>query len=96
MNFMVNLDYEKSTWYQSIGIEEPIAQTTFNHPLSLLPKQYDPPRVPRKFVRPAILEVFITWHLDVGSKKGIGVYDLLQCTSNKLQIKIPIILKFWP
>jgi protoheme ferro-lyase len=36
--------------YQSIGLEEPIAQTTFNHPLSLLQKQYDPPRVPRKSV----------------------------------------------
>jgi hypothetical protein len=87
---------EKSTWYQSIGLEEPIAQTTFIHPLSLLQKPYDPPRVPRKSVRPALLEVFNTWHLDVGDKKGIGVYDLLQCTSNKLQIKILSILKFWP
>jgi hypothetical protein len=26
MNFMLNLAYEKSTWYQSIGLEEPIAQ----------------------------------------------------------------------
>jgi hypothetical protein len=28
MNFMLNLAYEKSTWYQSIGLEEPIAQAT--------------------------------------------------------------------
>jgi hypothetical protein len=87
---------EKSTWYQSIGLEEPIAQTTFNHPLSLLHKPYDPPRVPRKSVQPTLLEVFSTWHLDVGDKKGIEVYDLLQRTSNKLQIKISGILKFWP
>jgi hypothetical protein len=29
MNFMLNLAYEKSTWYQSIGLEEPIAQASF-------------------------------------------------------------------
>jgi hypothetical protein len=29
MNFMLNLAYEKSTWYQSIGLEEPIAQAYF-------------------------------------------------------------------
>jgi hypothetical protein len=28
MNFMLNLAYEKSTWYQSIGLEEPIAQAS--------------------------------------------------------------------
>jgi hypothetical protein len=37
-----------------------------------------------------------TWHLDVGNKKSIGEYDLLQCTSNKSQIVIPSILTFWP
>jgi hypothetical protein len=26
MNYMLNLAYGKSTWYQSIGLEEPIAQ----------------------------------------------------------------------
>jgi hypothetical protein len=35
MNFMLNLAYEKSTWYQSIGLEEPIAQVSINL-LSLL------------------------------------------------------------
>jgi hypothetical protein len=50
MNFILNLAYEKSTWYHSIGLEEPIAQTNFNHPLSLslLQKPYSPLRVPRK------------------------------------------------
>ena len=57
MNFM-NLAYEKSTWYQSIGLEEPIAQATFIHPLSLLQKPYDPPRVPKKSVRPTLLRVY--------------------------------------
>jgi hypothetical protein len=35
MNFMLNLDYEKSTWYQSIGLEEPIAEE-YTSLLSLL------------------------------------------------------------
>ena len=29
MNFMLNLAYEKSIWYQSIDLEEPIAQASF-------------------------------------------------------------------
>jgi hypothetical protein len=36
MNFMLNLAYEKSTWYQSIGLEEPIAQATNFYQPSLL------------------------------------------------------------
>jgi hypothetical protein len=28
MKFMLNLAFEKSTWYQSIGLEEPIAQAS--------------------------------------------------------------------
>jgi hypothetical protein len=84
------------TWNQSIGLEEPIAQTTSSHPLSLLQKPYGPPRVPRKFIRPTLMSNFSTWHLDVGAKKGIGVYSLLHHTSNKSQTAIPIILTFGP
>jgi hypothetical protein len=36
MNFMLNLYYEKSTWYQIIGLEEPITQATIFYQPSLL------------------------------------------------------------
>jgi hypothetical protein len=36
MNFMINVAYEKSTWYQTIGLEEPIAQATKFYQPSLL------------------------------------------------------------
>jgi hypothetical protein len=82
---------EKSTWNQSIGLEEPITQQQLSTILSLLQKPYNSPRVLRKFIWPTLLGVFSTWHLDVGAEKSIGVYNLLQRTSNKSQAAIPSI-----
>jgi hypothetical protein len=96
MKFMLeDILLKKSIWYQSIGLEEPIAQANSSHPLSSA-KPYDPPRVSRTFVRPSFLRCFSTLYLDDGAKKCIGVYDLLQHTSNKLQIAFLSILIFWP
>jgi hypothetical protein len=71
----------KSTWFQSIGLEEPIAQAKFSHPYSSA-KPYDPPRVSKKSVRPTFLRSFSTFHLDVGAKRSIEVYGLLQQASD--------------
>jgi hypothetical protein len=70
------------------GIRAQVLKNTFHKQLSsifsLLQKPYDPPRVSKNFVRPTFMRGFITWHLDVGDKKSIGVYSLLQSHLQKV------------
>jgi hypothetical protein len=84
---------KKSTWYQNIGLEEPIAQASTNHPLFSV-EPYDPPRFPENPYNPPFLRCSSTLNLDARAKSCIGVYDLLQRTSNKSQIAFSSIFLF--
>jgi hypothetical protein len=95
MNFMLNPYYEKSTWYQSIGLEEPIAQEATSL-LSLLQNRMTLLGFPKNSYDLPLRGISALKHLNVGDIFGIGEYGLPQRISRDSQSDISRILKHWP